>query len=116
VSKKCELKALECESIASSLAADDPLRRIYQDLATSMRENRPLEPVIVTQRAGRLVVLDGHHRVAAEITTSALDCHGVTAGFLGQIAPSYQSRYFTLIHIHRDATRSAAAPLPMTSS
>ena len=33
-----ELKALECETIASSLAADDdPLRRIYQDLATKWR-------------------------------------------------------------------------------
>jgi ParB-like chromosome segregation protein Spo0J len=32
-----------------------------------MRENRPLEPVIVTQRASRLVVLDGHHRVAAAL-------------------------------------------------
>jgi hypothetical protein len=28
-----------------------------------------------------------------------LDCRGVTADFLGQIAPSYQSRYFTLIHV-----------------
>jgi hypothetical protein len=37
--EECELKALECETIASSLAAeDDPLRRIYQDLATKWRE------------------------------------------------------------------------------
>jgi hypothetical protein len=43
-----------------------------------------------------------------------LDCRVVTAGFLGQIAPSYQSRYFALIHVHGDATRSAAAPLPVT--
>jgi hypothetical protein len=37
--EECELKALECECIASSLAAEyDPLRRIYQDLATKWRE------------------------------------------------------------------------------
>jgi hypothetical protein len=37
--EECELKALECERIASSLAAeDDPLRRIYEDLATKWRE------------------------------------------------------------------------------
>ena len=37
--EECELKALECETIASSLAAeDDPLRRIYQDLAAKWRE------------------------------------------------------------------------------
>ena len=34
---------------------------------------------------------------------------------LGQIAPSYQSRYFTLIHIHRDETRFAAASLTLMS-
>ena len=30
-----------------------------------MRENRPLEPIVLTRRAGRLVVIDGHHRCAA---------------------------------------------------
>jgi ParB-like chromosome segregation protein Spo0J len=38
-----------------------------QHYEARMRENRPLEPVIVTQRAGCLVVLDGHHRVTAAL-------------------------------------------------
>jgi ParB-like chromosome segregation protein Spo0J len=36
-----------------------------QHYADRMDRNRPLVPVIVTRRAGRLVVIDGHHRVAA---------------------------------------------------
>ena len=38
-----------------------------QHYEARMRENRPLEPIILTQRAGCLVVLDGHHRVAAAL-------------------------------------------------
>ena len=42
-----------------------------------------------------------------------LDCHVVIAVGFGQIAPSYQSWYFTLVYVHRNATRSAASPLPV---
>jgi ParB-like chromosome segregation protein Spo0J len=33
--------------------------------AACMRENRPPVPVALTKRDGRLVCLDGHHRLAA---------------------------------------------------
>ena len=36
-----------------------------QHYADQMERNRPLVPVILTRRAGHLVVIDGHHRVAA---------------------------------------------------
>jgi ParB-like chromosome segregation protein Spo0J len=51
-------------------------RRKSSYYAARMRENRPLVPVIVTRRAGRLVVIDGHHRVAAALRCGFLAVPG----------------------------------------
>lgn len=52
---------------------DEPRVQYYAD---QMERNRPLVPIVVTRRAGRLVVLDGHHRVAAALRCGFLAVPG----------------------------------------